>query len=158
MLINEWQLGNRLNQSLDKGQAADFRLWLAMLSPAIEEQAEFCREVPPKPADIDYRALYQLPAQRSAGLQDGDVAALTYSQTLLIQQGLTDWRLQSLLCPPPQVVRHDAKKLSADIWDNLSLHCRRHLTADAAGSTAILPDPALLLDVLDRLTDEPVVI
>lgn len=151
MLINEWQLGNQLSQSLDQARPADFRLWLAMLSPAVEEQAEFCRGLPPVPTAVDLREYYQLPAERAPAMQVEDIDSMNHSQQLLLERGLTEWRLQSLLRPPPQVVRHDANKLSADLWDNLSLHCRRHLTPDEPKVAVITPDPALLLDVLDAL-------
>ena len=49
-LVNEWQLQSQLNQALAQNHRADFGLWLAMLSPAVEEMAEFTLkdEIQPK--------------------------------------------------------------------------------------------------------------
>jgi len=41
LLVDEGQLGQRLNQDLQHGDRADFRLQLALLTDAVEEQPWF---------------------------------------------------------------------------------------------------------------------
>ncbi len=149
MIINEWQLGNRLNQALESARPADFRLFLALLSPAIEEQAEFCWSKAPVAKPTDLRRLYQLPPERTFELNEADLPDLATSQQAFISQGLNEWRLHNLLRPGPQVIRHDAKKLPADIEDNLSLHCKRRLQQPQ--KTELQADATQLYDVLEQL-------
>lgn len=150
MIINEWQLGNQLNQALDSARPADFRLFLAMLSPAIEEQAEFCWAAEPIGKTVDLRRQYQLAPERDLAMHGTDLADLADSHQAFISHGLTEWRLRNLLRPAPQVIRHDAKKLPADVEDNVSLHCKRKLRQQQRPE--LKPDATLLYDVLQQLT------
>ena len=150
MLINEWQLGNELNRSVQQHLHADFRLWLAFLSPAIEEQAGFClADSQATPQTTDLRQQLQLAPQRDYGLQPDDLPVLQRHTGLMQQGGFAAMRLGMLLQPPPAVVRHDAKKLSADLADNLSLHCQRHLAKQLVPVQST--DATLLYDVLEQL-------
>lgn len=150
MLINEWQLGNELNRSVQQHLHADFRLWLAFLSPAIEEQAGFCLADPQAtPQTTDLRQQLQLVPHRGYGLQPDELPALQRHTELMQQGGFAAMRLGMLLQPPPLVVRHDAKKLSADLTGNLSLHCQRHLAKQQVPEQST--DATLLYDVLEQL-------
>lgn len=150
MLINEWQLGNELNRSVQQHLHADFRLWLAFLSPAIEEQAGFClADQQATPQSVDLRQQLQLAPPRDYGLQPDDLSTLQQHTKLMMQGGFAAMRLGILLQPPPAVVRHDAKKLTADLADNLSLHCQRHLAKQLAPVQST--DATLLYDVLEQL-------
>jgi len=153
MIINEWQLGNKLNQALGAARPADFRLWLAFLSPAVEEQAEFNWPAETAPVPTDLRKRYQLPPERDLGLAAEDLADLRHSHQGFIDHGLTGWRLLDLLRPAPQVVRHDANKLPAELQASLSLHCRRKLQQQ--NPQLQTADPTLLYDVLQQLEDTP---
>jgi len=150
MIINEWQLGNQLNHALDSARTADFRLFLAMLSPAIEEQAEFCWPAESVAKQADLRQVYQLAPERDLALNSTDLVDLAVSHQAFINQGLTEWRLRNLLRPAPQVIRHDARKLPADVEDNLSLHSKRKLQQQTKPD--LQPDATLLYDVLQQLT------
>ena len=150
MLINEWQLGNELNQALHLQHRADFQLWLSLLSPAIEEQAGFClpdQQATPQAPDLFHQL--QLMPRRDPGLQEHDVARMLQHGSLMQQGGFAAMRLGMLLQPPPTVIRHDAKKLSADLADSLSLHCQRHLAQQNAPQQPT--DVTLLYDVLEQL-------
>lgn len=150
MLINEWQLGNELNRSVQHQLHADFRLWLAFLSPAVEEQAGFCLADPQvTPQTTDLRQQLELAPQRDYGLQPDDLPLLQQHTELMQQGGFAAMRLGMLLQPPPAVIRHDAKKLSADLAGNLSLHCQRHLAKQLAPVQTT--DATLLFDVLEQL-------
>jgi hypothetical protein len=154
MLINEWQLGSELNVALQQHCRADFQLWLSLLSSATEEQASFCladNNATPKPADL--RQQFQLPQQRNPALQNTDISLMYQQGQTLTQQGFAALRLHMLLQPQPQVVCHDAKKLSADILDNVSLHCQRHLQQQSPPQQST--DATLLYDVLEQLRQDP---
>lgn len=149
-LVNEWQLQGQLNQALLQHQRADFALWLAMLSPAVDEMAAFC--LPTGEAEPGTPSLYQqlgVQPQRDYAMQQQDIGCLTAQHQALIQSGLTQCRLQQLLTPPPAVVRHDAKKLSAEVLDSLDFHTRRHLAKQKAD--VITPDPTALYDILQEM-------
>jgi hypothetical protein len=152
VLINEWQLQGQLNQALQHQHRADFALWLALLSPAAEELAPFYP--PQNPAVLTAADLYQqlaVPKARDFAMQTGDVAVLDRQQQGFVQSGLAQWRLLNLLAPAPTVVKHDARKLSAEVLDNLSPHSLRHLQgqqlepkiADATGLYEVLEDMQL---------------
>jgi hypothetical protein len=128
LLINEWQLTGQLNQALLHQQRADFALWLALLSPATDEMAPF---YPPETPEIaQTHDLYQqlgIVKERDFAMQDSDLLTLDKQQQGLQHSGLTQWRLLNLLSPAPTVVKHDAKKLAAEVLDNLDPHCLRRL-------------------------------
>lgn len=155
MLINEWQLGSELNQALQHQHRADFQLWLSFLSVATEEQASFCLADPAATAKpVDLRQQLQLADLRDPALQPADINEMYHQGQALIQDGFAALRLSMLLRPQPQVVRHDAKKLSADLLDNLSLHCQRHLRQQTPPPQTT--DATLLYDVLEQLQTEPI--
>ncbi|MCT6699642.1 VC2046/SO_2500 family protein [Rheinheimera sp. 4Y26] len=149
-LVNEWQLQGQLNQALLQHQRADFALWLAMLSPAVDEMAAFC--LPTGEPEPGKQSLYHqlgVQQQRDFAMQQQDIGCLTAQHQALIQSGLVQCRLQQLLTPPPAVVRHDAKKLSAEVLDSLDFHTRRHLAKQKAD--LITPDPTALYDILQEM-------
>lgn len=174
MLINEWQLGTQLNQALHQQRRADFQLWLAALSPAIEEQAEFCladADATPKTADL--RTQLQLAEPRNAAMSATDIPLMQRHNSVFQQGGFSALRLATLLQPAPVVIEHDSRKLSASLKDNLSLHVLRHLQqarqreasehssastlqpteadVSADSSLKLQPQPTLLYDMLQQL-------
>lgn len=149
-LVNEWQLQGQLNQALLQHQRADFSLWLAMLSPAVDEMAAFC--LPAGEAETAKSDLYQqfgVEKKRDFAMQADDISCLTAQHMALMQSGLAQCRLQQLLVPPPAVIRQDAKKLSAEVLDNLDLHTRRHLAKQQPD--LVTPDPTALYDILQAM-------
>ena len=149
-LVNEWQLQGQLNQALAAQHRADFSLWLAMLSPAVEEFAQFYPL--PLPDSADKPDIYQklgVVKAREFAIQPDDLAVFNCQHQALVQDGFTQWRLQALLQPAATVVRHDAKKLAAEVEDNLSLHTKRRLAGQGVAPTAA--NPVLLYDMLQTL-------
>lgn len=150
MIINEWQLDVKLNGALQNAQRADFALYLALLSPAVEESAEFF--TPEPVTEQIHRSLYQqlgvMPA-RSFGLVEGDSVNMQLHNEALQQSGLVQLKLASYLNPPPLSQYDDKQRIAADVWQNLSLHSRRRLLQ----TTPDKPDanPVGLYDVLQQL-------
>ena len=150
-LVNEWQLQSQLNQALQTQHRADFSLWLAMLSPAVEEMAQFFPQ--PLADDAKKQTLYQqlgVEPQRDFAMDQYDVALFDIQHQALIADSYTQWRLLSLLKPTAAVVRNDAKKLSADVTESLGFHTKRRL----AGTAPDLPiaDPTLLYEMLQQMS------
>ena len=150
-LVNEWQLQSQLNQALQTQHRADFSLWLAMLSPAIEEMAQFfptpLADEPQKPT------LYQqlgVDPQRDYAMQETDVDLFDTQHQALVADGFTQWRLLSLLNPNAVVVRHDPKKLSADVTESLSFHTKRRMSATPLSMPTA--DPTLMYDMLQQMS------
>ncbi|MCC5824760.1 VC2046/SO_2500 family protein [Alkalimonas sp.] len=149
MLIHEWQLGPKMNQALQKQQPADFRLWRAMLSTAVEEQAAFVlRQQQLVTPEHSLRQSLGLREQRPFSWQDGDLECCQLCSDAL-HQGFTQSRLQQQLSPLPWVLKNDPKKLDVRVADNLDLHSRRRLYQE--GIEPIETDATALYEVLQQL-------
>jgi hypothetical protein len=150
-LVNEWQLQSQLNQALQTQHRADFSLWLAMLSPAVDEMAQFF----PKPLNDEAKkhTLHQqlgVNPERDYAMHDDDVALFDVQHQALVANGYTQWRLMSLLNPNAVVVRHDPKKLSADVTESLGFHTKRRLSASPLTMPAA--DPTLMYEMLQQMS------
>nr|WP_279489367.1 VC2046/SO_2500 family protein [Aeromonas veronii] len=60
LLVDEGQLGQRLNRDLQHGDRADFRLHLALLTDAVEEQPWFDAKPAATPQSRDWRLYFEL--------------------------------------------------------------------------------------------------
>jgi hypothetical protein len=150
-LVNEWQLQSQLNQALQTQHRADFSLWLAMLSPAVEEMAQFFP--PPINDETKKSTLYQqlgVNPQREFEMKDGDVDRFDTQHQALVMDGFSQWRLLTLLNPSAVVVRHDPKKLSADVTENLGFHTKRRLSATELKMP--VADPTQMYEMLQQMT------
>ena len=150
VIVNEWQLQGQLNQAINQNRRADFGLWLAMLSPAVDEMAEFClaEESAPKPA-LDLRKQLGVHTRVEFATTEQDLSALKQQHDAFTQGGLASWRLAALLTPPPTVVCHDRKKLSAEVLDNLSVHAQRRLQQQL--QPKVTTDATQLYEMLTKL-------
>ena len=150
VIVNEWHLQGQLNQAINQNRRADFGLWLAMLSPAVEEMAEFCLAEEPelKPAP-DLRKQLGVHTRLDFATSEQDLSALNQQHVAFTEGGLASWRLAALLTPPPTVVCHDRKKLSAEVLDNLSVHAQRRLQQQQ--KPKVETDATQLYDMLTQL-------
>ena len=150
MIINEWQLGGKLNRSLQAAQRADFAYYLALLSPRVDESAEFF--TPEVTDDIKtvnlYNALNVVQA-RPFQYSEGDAAILHQQSCALYAGGLAQLKLQSCLKAAPLTEYNDAKRLDTALLQSLSLHSRRQLTGENLEKPEA--DPSSLYDVLQKL-------
>jgi hypothetical protein len=150
MIINEWQLNAKLNTALQHQSRADFSLYLALLSPSVEESAEF---LTPDAINDDvttdiYKQLGVREA-RSFAMEQADIALLVRHCDALQQDGLLQLKLMASLNAAPIAQYDDKNRLSSDVWQNLSLHSRRHLTQQSPVKP--VADPTALYDVLQQL-------
>ena len=152
MLIHEWQLGPKMNQALHKQQPAEFRLWRAMLSAAVEEQAAFVlKQAKNDTAVRSLRQILGVPAARPFNWQAGDQTRSQLCSNAM-QQSFTQTRLQQQLTPLPWVLKDDAKKLDPRVADNLDLHSQRRLYQE--GVEPVEADATALYEVLQQLESQ----
>ena len=150
MVINEWQLDVKLNCALQDAQRTDFALYLALLSPAVDESAQFFTpdaQQHSTPPNL-YQQLGVTPA-RSYAQTDEDTAHMLRHSEALSQGSLAQLKLAAYLNPPPLARYDDKQRISDDVWQNLSLHSRRrlqHSTPDKAQAS-----PADLYEVLQQI-------
>ncbi len=152
MVINEWQLDVKLNQALHQAHRADFALYLSLLSPEVEEAAQFYTPEPvvePKPDRLRQQLGIDTSAARRFALQDGDLDRLLQHSIALNGGGLSQLKLTSYLNPGPLAQFDEQKRIRGDVWQSLSLHARRHLTADTINKMPA--DPTALYEVLQQL-------
>ncbi len=149
MLVHEWQLGPKMNESLQQKRPADFRLWRAFLSQAVEEQAAFVLEVTsPEIPQPSWHQRFGIKAARPYQWQEGDEQCLAWCGQAL-QSGWAQSRLQQQLAPAPWVLCDDAKKLAPRVADNLDLHSRRRWQQQSG--EPVEADATVLYEVLQQL-------
>lgn len=150
MIINEWQLDSQLNKALQHTQHADFALYLALLSPAVEESAAFF--TPDATADVNHSNVYQqlgITQTRGFAMTESDTTILTLHSQSLQTGGLPQLKLMASLKAAPLVLHDDKTRIGGDVWQNCSLHCRRRILQH----TPVKPnaDPVALYDVLEQI-------
>jgi predicted phage tail protein len=150
MIINEWQLNSKLNSALQRTQRADFSLYLSFLSPEVEEFAQFYT---PDAVNIQLKTdLYRrlgISVERKFAMAKEDVSLLFKQSEALQKGGLAQLKLASSLNSPPLTMHDDKKRLSADVWQNISLHCRRRVMQQVPDRPEA--NPAGLYEVLQQL-------
>ncbi|MGY3858378.1 VC2046/SO_2500 family protein [Aeromonas intestinalis] len=153
LLVDEAQLGQRLNQDLRQGDRADFRLHLALLTDAVDEQPWFEGRSPATTETREWRQHLGLPAQTAlqGSVEEGDASGINEH----LQQGgcALDLQLWLALRSPPIVAKTPV--LAPAVYDNLSALGRERWQArqvsDAVVSAPRGEDPLLMLPLLDRL-------
>lgn len=150
MVINEWQLNGKLNRALHNSQRADFAMYLAWLTPAVEESAEFF--TPQAVTErIERNLLRQFGVQQARTFcqTETDIDLMQQHSAALQQGGLAQLKLATYLNQPPLARYDDKNRLAVDVWQSLSLHSRRRLQQ----TTPDKPDanPAGLYEVLQQL-------
>lgn len=150
MLIHEWQLGTKLSSALQQQQPADFRIWRAMLSTAVEEQAAFVLQ---QQHDVEQktplRQLFGLAESRPLDYQSDDEMHFKQLSEALQSDGFAQARLLQQLHQYPWVLHDKAKKLDARVEDNLDAHARRRYLQQSM--EAVDADATQLYDVLQQL-------
>ena len=149
-VINEWQLNGKLNRALQSSQRADFSMYLAWLSPAVDEAAEFY--TPEALTErIEPHLLQQLGVQqaRSFCQNETDIQLMLQCSRALEQSGLAQLKLAIYLNQPPLTQYDDKSRLATEVWQSLSLHSRRRL--EQATSRKQEANPAQLYEVLEQL-------
>ncbi|MGY3942664.1 VC2046/SO_2500 family protein [Aeromonas tecta] len=148
LLVDEAQLGQRLNQDLCQGDRADFRLHLALLTDAVEEQPWFGASPAAEPQAKVWRAHFGLPPQASLQGELDESGNCAINERLQQGGSMVDVRLWLALRSPPLVSKTPA--LDPAVYDNLSALGRERWQ----GKLAAQPReelPLLMLPLLDEL-------
>ncbi|OCA61373.1 hypothetical protein A9R10_14220 [Aeromonas piscicola] len=148
LLVDEAQLGQRLNRDLQHGDRADFRLHLALLTDAVEDQPWFDPAAVSRPDPQDWRGRFELSAV--APLQGGEDDGEGVRLNERLQQGgsMVDVRLWLALRSPPLLGPQPA--LDPAVYDNLSPLGRERWQRKLADQPR-RDDPLLMLPILDAL-------
>ncbi|MBO6257931.1 MAG: hypothetical protein J6M93_01115 [Succinivibrio sp.] len=88
MLVDELQLGERLNNDLQSCDRADFALLLSMLSQDITDHAEFCPEQEQKAKEPDLRRRFNLPPKQENYAKAEDFSRAALISDTFVAEGL----------------------------------------------------------------------
>ena len=149
-LVDEAQLGQRLNQDLQHGDRADFRLHLALLTDAVEEQPWFDPRQPAKAESRVWRSRFELPPATPLQRSEDDAEAIGLNDRLQQGGSMVDVRLWLALRSPPLLGTLPA--LEPAVYDNLSPLGRERWRSKLADQPR-REDPLLMLPVLDALKE-----
>ena len=151
MIINEWQLNSKLNNALQHAQRADFALYLALLSPAVEESAEFLTPdaISETKVSDDLCNRFGVRPARSFAMEEGDIAVLSQHTKALQKGGMAGLKLAMSMNTAPLLQHDDKKRLSNDIVQALSLHSQRRLLQPEL--TKPQANPAAMYEILQQL-------
>ena len=152
LLVDELQLGTRLNEAVSHGNRADCALMLAMISHDVTDDASVVDPVKTKPEPADLRKTFSLLPERSFyaeaqdfGMEDriGECVAKGASATvqlLLAERG------------EPLAVREDG--IGHDVRANMSLLARAKADSVLAGTAvARVPYDLRTLAIVDAVTE-----
>ena len=151
-LIDELQLEQRLNRSLQQGQQADFALLLAMLSPDVQDQAWVSDPELPDVADVNWRQRFALPPAQPLEADELTLARAEALGDLLGEGGMAAVHLQNCMQAEPLVLKQ--YQLSDLVWNNLSPLTQEKYRMQQAGETIsrhpATAKPADMLDIIDN--------
>lgn len=129
LLINEIQLGVKLNECIHSNRRSDFSLMLAMLTNDAREFSEFL--VPDGPMNVStsdeqqLRRLFDLPIAQPTGLKAiSDIDAFNES-ALANANNMTAVYLNNAIKPKAISFRDDAKHINSNILANTNLHTKK---------------------------------
>ncbi|MCG9730916.1 hypothetical protein L1D44_13925 [Shewanella sp. Isolate13] len=121
-LINESQLGSRLNHAVGANRRGEFGLLLSMLSEDARDMAQFQTEAH---LSHDLRSKFELPTpQALVGQLDGDIMVTDNSQVHQ-QSGATAFRLANVLNEEALVIRRKESLEMQEVLANCALSVRQ---------------------------------
>ena len=103
MLVDEMQLGDRLNQDVQRADRADFALMLAMLSQDVTDHAEFDPSSEQETTEADLRARFGLPPAVKAYADEADFKRGSAVSQLFNDDGINSVFLAHCLRSEPLV-------------------------------------------------------
>lgn len=129
ILINELQLGEKLNECIHHKERSQFSLLLAMLTDDVQAHSQFYLPktdvTTPEVDENSLRKLFKLPQTQSLSL-DSVENIDEYNQASLVENNsLTSISLLNALKPMPLAFRDDIKFIPSDVLNNTSLYCQR---------------------------------
>ena len=129
LLIEELQLGVKLNECVHSKRRYDFSLMLSMLAPDVRVHSQFSLPLTEKDhvnvSDESLRKTLNVAATPPLALTS--LADITCFQQghLVVNEQLATMRLTDAINPKPLAFRDDKKHISSSVMDNTSLFCQQ---------------------------------
>lgn len=130
VIINEWQLGQQLNNAVHNGTRDKFNLLLSFLSDDARDfgQFELKSNIEESEKETDYRRYFKLPAaQPLVNEGPSDVMLAEYNRELQATN-MVDIRFKQLLRNEAILCKKVDDNLPADILDNLCLLTKQRMS------------------------------
>lgn len=121
-LINESQLGSRLNQAVGSNRRGEFGLLLSMLSEDARDMAQFQTATH---LSNDLRGKFELPAPQTLVGQLGNENRVTDNSQVYQENGATAFRLANMLKEEALVIRHNESLAMQEVLANCALSVRQ---------------------------------
>ncbi|WP_413110449.1 VC2046/SO_2500 family protein [Thaumasiovibrio sp. DFM-14] len=154
-LINETQLGDRLNQSVSCGYRADFSLLLAMLSPDIREHEPLDIHQDSLHCDAVLREQLELPAPQALHADDSSYERGALEANAFHRGGLNAAHLQHYTSPSALThLPQDTHGFPEQVYHNLSGHQRRRLEINSPQTPSLRPQRLLNALTLSKRANE----
>ncbi|WP_199611346.1 VC2046/SO_2500 family protein [Flocculibacter collagenilyticus] len=149
ILVNEKQLGNKLNRSINEARREDFGLLLSMLSQDVLDQAVF--SLPHD--DIEDNTLTEDKLRKQFGVApardfstaESDIALFNEVSNSFLKDGLSSAKLFMAVHPLPLALKDNPNKIDSDVINNCELSVRKKLVSGLSSlqETAILDETGL---------------
>lgn len=125
ILINESQLGTRLNHAIDHDRRGEFALLLALLSSDARDMAQFHLDNDVIDPELVLRAKFELP-EKQALINDLTVQPSPRNNSAaFIQGGARAFQLMQALSPEALVIRGDSPALMQKVLANCDVLTRQ---------------------------------
>ena len=129
ILVEELQLGEKLNSCVQQSRRSDFALMLAMLADDVRAHSQFHLPKTTATNSVEdenlLRKRFDLPAAERLALNKLSEID-EYSQAALVEtQQLTAIHLQQAMKPRPLAFRDDKNYIPQNVLGNTSLYCQR---------------------------------
>ncbi len=131
MLVDEMQLGERLNHDVQSADRADFALMLAMLSQDVTDHAEFDPATEKETTEADQRARFNLPPAVKHYAEEHDFKRAAEISELFSNDGINSVFLSHCLRHEPLVPFEH--RLSPEVFAELSPLKQQKLRLEFAG-------------------------
>ena len=125
ILINESQLGTRLNHAIDHDRRGEFALLLALLSSDARDMAQFQLQDDAVDPELALRAKFELP-EKQALINDLTLQSVPRdNSTAFVQGGARAFQLLEALSPEALVIRGDKSSSMQKVLANCDYLTRR---------------------------------
>ena len=120
-LVNELQLGSRLNCAVESNRRGEFALLLSLLSADARDMAQFQT---PEFKDEDLRAKFELGGSQALIKRLSKDSPVTNNSTAFQNGGVTAFRLNNAIDEEALVIRGNEQLEMEDVLANCDIHAR----------------------------------
>lgn len=139
ILINELQLGEKLNHCVHHKERSQFSLLLAMLTDDVEAHSQFflpkTEQAPHQSNENQLRKKFNLPDKQAFAIEDLSQVNAFNQAKLIKDNRLTELYLINALKPNPLAFRDNKQFIEKDIMENTSLYCQKKHESENCGKS-----------------------